>query len=187
MAPLEHCFRPDLAPAAEQARTEHAEIARLFAEGGVDLLVLESMNTIAEAKAALRAAREVGLPVWVSFVLGPEGEILSGERLLEGVEVMEALGVDAILANCAPPEEVGGALRRIRAATDRPVGGFAHIGKFDPPSWKFEFHPQFADTEAWPPRSYARAASAWREIGAQIIGGCCGTGPEHVRALREVV
>ena len=56
LSPLEHCFRPDLAPPPDQARREHEALARIFAEEKVDLLLLESMNTIAEARAALEAA-----------------------------------------------------------------------------------------------------------------------------------
>ncbi|NIR45757.1 MAG: homocysteine S-methyltransferase family protein, partial [Gemmatimonadetes bacterium] len=78
MSPLEHCFRPDLAPEVEQARSEHAETAEGLADAGVDFLILESMNTIAEARAATEAALATGLPVWTSFVIGPEGEILNG-------------------------------------------------------------------------------------------------------------
>ncbi len=187
MSPLEHCFRPDLAPKAAQARAEHAEIASLLAEGGVDLLLLESMNTIAEAQAAAEAALDTGLPVWVSFVPGPEGEILSGESLVAGARAMHERGIDVILVNCAPPEDITLALSKLRAATDRPIGAFAHIGSFDPPSWKFEFHPQFTGTEAWPPDRYADIARSWLEAGTRVIGGCCGTGPDHIRALREVL
>ncbi|UCC49740.1 MAG: homocysteine S-methyltransferase family protein [Gemmatimonadota bacterium] len=187
MSPLEHCFRPDLAPKAAQARAEHAEIASLLAEGGVDLLLLESMNTIAEAQAAVEAALDTGLPVWVSFVPGPEGEILSGESLVAGAKAMHERGIDVILVNCAPPEDITLALSKLRAATDRPIGAFAHIGSFDPPSWKFEFHPQFTGTEAWPPDRYADIARSWLEAGTRVIGGCCGTGPDHIRALREAL
>jgi S-methylmethionine-dependent homocysteine/selenocysteine methylase len=187
MSPLEHCFRPDLAPKAAEARGEHAEIAAWLAEGGVDLLFLESMNTIAEAQAAAEAALDTGLPVWVSFVPGPEGEILSGESLVSGARAMDELGVDVVLANCAPPEDITLALSKLRAASSRPLGGLAHIGAFDPPSWKFEFHPQFTGTEAWPPDRYADIARSWLDAGTRVIGGCCGTGPGHIQALREVL
>ncbi len=190
MAPLEHCFRPDLAPSRDEALPQHAEIAEMLAGAGVDFLILESMNTIDEACAAAEAALATGLPVWASFVLGPEGEILSGEALMDGVQALDALGVGAILINCVPPEDATRALERAREFTDLPLGAYAHIGKFDPPSWKFEFHPQFSETEAWPPDRYAEVARGWRDRGARVIGGCCGTQPDHIAALaalREVV
>ncbi len=187
MSPLEHCYRPDLAPGTAEALQEHREIAESLASGGVDLLLLESMNTIAEARAAAQAAVATGLPVWASFVLGPEGEILSREPLVEGVRAMEEVGVDAVLVNGAPPDDATRGLEKLAGATELPRGAFAQIGSFHPPSWKFEFHPQFSATEAWPPGRYAQVARGWLASGARVIGGCCGTGPEHVRALREVV
>jgi S-methylmethionine-dependent homocysteine/selenocysteine methylase len=175
MSPLEHCFRPDLAPADAQARAEHAEIAQLLADAGVDLLLLESMNTIGEARVAVDAARATGLPVWVSFVVGPSGDVLSGESLPEAARTMTSMGVEAVLVNCAPPEDIARAL----AQTGLVSGAYAHIGRFDPPSWKFEFFPQFSQADAWTPERYA----AWAPPTAAIVGGCCGTGPDHVRAL----
>jgi S-methylmethionine-dependent homocysteine/selenocysteine methylase len=187
MGPLEHCFRPDLSPAEGQARAEHGEIARTFADAGVDLLLLESMNTIAEARGAAQAAVATGLPVWASFVLGPEGELLSREPLREAVRAVETAGVKTICVNCSPPDDLTSAMERMRASTSLPIGAYAHIGKFDPPSWKFEFHPQFTAAEGWPPARYARLAGQWRDRGARVVGGCCGTTPAHVRAMREAL
>jgi len=187
LSPLEHCFRPDLAPPAEQARREHEALASIFAEEKMDLLLLESMNALGEAKAALAAGRAAGLPVWVSFVLGPEAELLSGEPLEQAVAEMEKGGAEAVLVNCAPPQDVTAALDKMKKVCRLPFGGFAHIGRFSPPSWKFEFFPQFIDTEEWPPERYAAEATRWREHGARILGGCCGTRPEHIAALRAAL
>ncbi len=184
LSPLEHCFRPYRAPAADVARREHDELARIFAEEKVDFLLLESMNTIAEAGAALAAGRAAGLPVWVSFVLGPEGELLGRESLETAVKEMEKGGADAVLVNCAPPADVTQALPRLKRSSALPFGGFAHIGRFSPPSWKFEFFPQFIQTEEWPPERYRREAEQWRSHGASIVGACCGAGPEHISSLR---
>jgi len=171
MSPLEHCFRPDLAPSFEEALPEHTEIARLLAQAGVDFLLLESMNTVREAQAALRAAQLTGLPVWVSFVVGSDGRVLSGEPIPQ-------LAADAMLVNCAPPEDIQGALAQAPWLS----GAYPHIGRFDPPSWKFEFFPQFTCTESWPAERYAAAARAWN---VQLVGGCCGITPEHIKALKS--
>lgn len=187
MSPLEHCFRPDLAPPPDEARGEHAELAGLLAEAGADLLLLESMNTIGEARAAAGAARATGLPVWVSFVPGADGNLLSGEPLAEAVAAVQQLEVEAVLVNCGPPEDVARALGLLAIRTTRPFGAYAHVGKFDPPSWKFDFFPQFSQTEAWSPERYTATARAWQASGARLIGGCCGTGPQHTQALREAL
>jgi S-methylmethionine-dependent homocysteine/selenocysteine methylase len=184
LSPLEHCFRPDLAPAGDVARREHEVLARALAEGGADFLLLESMNTIAEARAALDAGRATGLPVWVSFVLGPEGDLLSREPLGQALAEMERGGAEAVLVNCAPSADIHAAIETLKTSARGPIGGYAHIGRFSPPSWKFEFFPQFADTEQCSPEQFAGEAIGWRKQGAQIVGGCCGTGPAHIAALR---
>lgn len=187
LSPLNHCFRPDLVPPDDEAEPEHRELAEVMAGEGVDLFVLESMNTLREALAALRAARTTGRPVWVSFVLGPDGRVLGGEDLARAAAAAAAEGAEAVLVNCVPPDDVARALPALRRVGSVPAGGFAHIGRFDPPSWKFEFFPQFTGTDEWPPARYAAAADAWRRAGARIVGGCCGTTPAHIAALRQIL
>jgi S-methylmethionine-dependent homocysteine/selenocysteine methylase len=179
MSPLEHCFRPDLAPSAENGFAEHAEIAAALAAAGVDVLLLESMNTLRETRSALDAARATGLPVWVAFGVGADGELLGGERLREAADLAREMGADAVLVCGAPPQDVTRAL----GAVD---GAFANIGRFDPPSWKFEFFPQFTGTDECPPTRYAQLAASWIERGARIVGGGSGTTPEHIKALGGV-
>lgn len=183
LGPLEHCYRPDLSPPYAVARREHEEMAQVLADAGVDLFFLESMNTIAEAVAALEAARATGRPVWVSFVPGPEAELLSREPLTEAAQAVARSGAQAVLVNCAPPELITRCVEKLVGVVDLPVGALALIGRFSPPSWKFEFHPQFIETDRWPPERYAASAARWRAAGATILGGCCGTSPAHLRAL----
>jgi S-methylmethionine-dependent homocysteine/selenocysteine methylase len=186
MSPLEHCFRPDLAPNAEQAQAEHAELAQLLAQAGVDMLFLQSMSTLDETRAALETARDTGLPVWVSFAVGADGQLLSGAPLSDGVDLARRLGAAAVLVNGAPPADIDCALDGLHDE-ETVVGALAQIGRFDPPSWKFEFFPQFVGTEAWPVERYTKAAEGWRQRGARIVGGCSGTTPEHIRGLVQAV
>jgi S-methylmethionine-dependent homocysteine/selenocysteine methylase len=185
ISPIEHSFRPDLAPPAEQCRTEHAEVVGQMKSGGVDLILFESMNTISEARAAVEGARAAGLPVWVSFVVREGGRLLSKESIADAVMAIEPLGVDVIAVNCAPIEDITTALAELRKHRKGPVGAFAHIGRYDPPSWKFGFYPRFSGADQVPPAKYLEAAREWKRLGAQVIGGCCGTTPEHIRALRD--
>jgi len=187
ISPIEHCYRPDLSPPYEAALREHQPMAEVFAAEKVDFLLAESMNTIHEAKAALAAGRAAKLPVWVSFVLGPEGELLSREPLAEAVKEMEKGGAEAVLVSNAPPGDITKAAARMKGFTKLPFGAFAHIGRFSPPSWKFDFHPQFIETDTTSPAQYQAEAKKWREGGARIVGGCCGTTPAHIRALREML
>lgn len=185
ISPLEHCFRPDLMPPIDQCRVEHEEMIEQMKSAGVDFILLESMNSVAEARAACEAARSSGLPVWVSFVVRENGRLLSKEPLGEAVAAVEPLGVDVVAANCAPLEDVRAAVAELRKHRKGPVGAYAHIGRYDPPSWKFGFYPQFSSADQTPPARYLEAAREWKKIGAQVVGGCCGTTPEHIRALRR--
>ncbi|HXG52746.1 MAG TPA: homocysteine S-methyltransferase family protein [candidate division Zixibacteria bacterium] len=188
IAPLNHCFRPDLAPPSDEALREHAETVRLLADAGVDFILLETMNNAGEAAAALRAAKATGLPVWASFTLAPGGRtLLSGEPIADAVRAAESAPCDAVLLNCAPPPDISAGLEELSKRCKLPFGAYAHIGRYDPPSWKFDFHPQFCDTEEWPPEKYAAHARRWRESGAAILGGCCGTTPAHIKAVKELL
>ncbi|MDP8921482.1 MAG: homocysteine S-methyltransferase family protein [Chloroflexota bacterium] len=203
MSPLEHCFRPDLTPDAETARREHTELAGVLADAGADLVLIESMNMLGEAEVALNAASGTGLPVWVGFVLGPEGALLGGDDLAQAARRVRELGAQAVLVGNVPPDDVVPALRALtgNGATDSPptaagsnasvpLGAIPHLGKYDPPSWKFEFFPRFAETDAWPPERLAALAEAWRSLGARIVGSDSGSRPDHTRALiaaREAV
>jgi enediyne biosynthesis protein CalE2 len=181
MGPLEHCFRPDLSPDHDTARAEHNELAETLVEAGADLLLLVSMNTLHETRAAIEAARLTGLPFWVSFVLGPEGELLSREPLSEAVAIARRMGAAAVLVDNVPPADAAAALKKVEAGG--PAGLLPHLGKYDPPSWKFEFFPRFAQTDEWPPDRLAEQAHGWVHHGARIVGAGFGGGPEHVRAL----
>ncbi len=187
MGPLEHCFRPDLSPDHDTARAEHNELAETLVEAGVDLLLLASMNTLHETRAAIEAARLTGLPFWVSFVLGPEGELLSKESLAEAVAIARRMGAAAVLVDNVPPADAGAALKKLEDGG--PAGLLPHLGKYDPPSWKFEFFPRFSETDAWSPEQFAEQGHAWTHAGARIVGAGHGSGPDHVKALvkaREV-
>lgn len=181
MAPLEHCFRPDLAPDEATARGEQAELAAVLAESGVDLLLLASMNTLSETRAAAEATRSTNLPFWISFVLGPEGDLLGREPLAEAVQLARDLGAEAVLVDNLPPVDAEQALGVL--AEGGTAGLMPHLGRYDPPSWKFEFFPRFAETNGWSPERLAERAAAWQDAGASIVGVGFGGGPEHVRAL----
>jgi S-methylmethionine-dependent homocysteine/selenocysteine methylase len=180
VAPLEDCYSPQLVPADAVLDREHAAHVRNLADAGVDLLLVETMNTIREAVAAAQAAHASGLPVLVSFVLDPQGDgdLLSGENL-EGA--WAALGdlPAARLVNCAPYAVIDRAVARIAAlGGDVPFGAYANAGKLDR-------HGRLTATELATPAEAAEHAATWHAMGARIIGGCCYTWPAHIRAIRD--
>lgn len=172
---LEWCFRPDLAPSEAQAQAEYREIFRTVKDAGADLILLETVNSIGEARVALAVANEIGLPCWIAFVPKEDGMLFTGEKLKDAVATLEPLGVEAILLNCAPPDDITAGMRELAPHAKVPIGAYAHIGRFDPPEWLF--------TDEYPPGKYRAEAARWKQMGAHILGGCCGTTPEHIAAL----
>ena len=178
IAPLEDCYRPDLAPPPDVAEREHADQAARLRHAGADLILLETMNNVAEAVAAARGAKRCGLPFWVSFIAGGPDSILSGERLEAAVDAVEAEGPDAVLVNCTPLDQLDSCLQILARSTRLPRGCYPNLGAPDLASGSWRFDP-----EATPSR-FAAAAADWLRTGIQIIGGCCGTGPAHIASLR---
>ncbi len=182
LSPLEHVFRPDRAPDRAIGREEHGRIAERLASG-CDLLLLEAFGTDRECRAAVDAAAGTHHPFWMSFAVGEDGNLLGGEPLAPAARYAVEHGAAALLATAAP---LADALRgqAILAPLGQPTGVAPLCGRFDPPSWKFEFHPQFAD---WPdPQTFARELRAAHRDAA-IVGAWCGATPEHVAALRAEV
>jgi S-methylmethionine-dependent homocysteine/selenocysteine methylase len=180
IGPLEDCYQPDLVPDAAALDGEHAEMAQSLAAAGVDLLLVETINTAREAVAAARAALVTELPVLVSLVCDAQGKMLSGEDPGKVATSLTDIGVDGVLINCAPAPDLLRALRRIAEATDLPTGGYGNVGHADEEGG-------WVNTDAVDPKAYARHAAAWLDAGARIIGSCCGTTPAHTKALRILI
>ena len=185
IAPLDDCYRPTFETPPETALEEHRTQARNLAEAGVDFIMVETMPTSAEAAITLRAAVETGLPATVSFVCEFAGSgrgvrLLSRETFAEAVAAVEALNPEAILVNCAAAVVITAALKELRDLTVLPTGGYANVGHVD-------------SEVGWSPvgglsgEAYAVDAKQWLELGARIVGGCCGTHPEHTAALRRLI
>lgn len=177
MAPVEDCYRPDLVPPEADLEREHAQLAQSLATAGSDLILVETMNTLREARAALKAACATGLPAWVSFVVGQDLRLLSGEDLSRAARTVADEGAMAVLVNCAALPVVGQALKKLRASVDLPCGLYPNHGTVDPQDgWK---------SNALDPDRFREQVLGWFRDGARLVGGCCGTTPDHIRVIAE--
>jgi methionine synthase I (cobalamin-dependent) len=167
----------------EALRAAFREQAEALVEGGADALVLETMSDLVEAKLAIAAAQETGLPVVASMVFDTgqnKDRTMTGLTPEQAAEALTAAGADVIGANCG--SGIAGYVsicRRLRASTDRPIWIKANAGL-----------PQLAEGRAvytMTPAEFARHAPALVEAGAGFIGGCCGTGPEFIQAVRRAI
>jgi S-methylmethionine-dependent homocysteine/selenocysteine methylase len=183
MAPVEDCYHPELVPPDSELVEEHALLAGWLAEAGVDVVLLETMNTAREALAALDAARGTGLPAWVSFLTGPDpARLLSGEPLVEAAAAAVVHGAVAVGVNCVPPEPLRRGLTLLSEHLGGiPLIGYPNGGHVDEQSGHWEVPDALDDAD------YARQALEWVSLGARVIGGCCGTSPTLTSALRRSV
>jgi homocysteine S-methyltransferase len=181
-------FAPASDPDAEDPRfpnqADFREQAELLANAGVDLIALELMESAGYGRAAIEAATQTGLPVWLGVApirlddgsLGTDPELGSGDSFEQLLESLIVPGLAAVNIMHAKPETVGDAIDVIRRHYTGPIGAYAESGDWEPPNWAFT---------GLSPEEYLREARGWVSHGAQIIGGCCGIGPEHIRVLAD--
>ena len=184
VAPVEDCYQPEAVPVDRDLEAEHGLLADWIAAAQPDLTWIETMNTAREAGIAARASAERGLPFAVNFVLCEENTLLSGDSLKSAFDAVCSAGTPpvAIGVNCIPPKGATRALPRLLdlAGDDIPITVYAHIGNLTPiPGWRYA---QSLDSAA-----YAEAAARWVDMGARVVGGCCGTTAAHVAAMRATI
>jgi S-methylmethionine-dependent homocysteine/selenocysteine methylase len=193
LPPLFGSYRPDLFDEANAPAIIRPLIDGLSPH--VDLWLAETQSSLAEARFARSALANDERPLWVSFTLDDENDDLarpklrSGECVAAAVTAMLELGSDAILFNCSQPEVMAGAVDAARAIRDA-RGSRAKIGVYAnafPPQRDEAANEGLSDIRAdLTPARYAQFAKDWREHGAEIIGGCCGIGPEHIAAIKAI-
>jgi 5-methyltetrahydrofolate--homocysteine methyltransferase len=164
----------------EEMRGGFGEQVKALAEGGADGIVVETMMDLAEAKAALRAAkRNTSLPVAVTmtFTHGPKGfATMMGARPEQAAAELEKSGADIIGANCgAGIDQMIELMKLLRSATALPLWCKPNAGLPE----LVEGKTVYRET----PEMMASKLKALVQAGANIVGGCCGTTPAHIRAF----
>lgn len=180
-------FLEPLGPTKEdEALAFFTEQARALLEGGADGIVVETMTAIQEAEVALRAARAAGAPVLVGMMTF--GKAKSGFRTMMGVTPQQAVsgmvaaGADMIGTNCGEGLSMTGyadLVRALSALTDKPVVVRPNAGR-----------PGLANAEVQyvqTPELMAGQVPDLVRAGASVIGGCCGTTPEHIRLFAQAL
>ena len=176
MGPLGLSLAPFGESSFEELTAVYTEQAAALAAAGVDLFFIETMTSMAEARAAVLACRSVSdKPVWVSFTCDDEGRTPAGVDVLAAMIVMQGMGAAAFGVNCCTPAVAAEQLARLapyaavpliaKPSAGLPEGGRYPIG----------------------PAEFAAAVPSLAAAGGRIFGGCCGAGPEHLRALGAAV
>ncbi len=180
---------------SEEANTDRRRetielLGRVFEEESPDLILLETLTLIREPATfeTVELLLDTGLPVWLSFrrcrhgvcgVYGQHWGPPEGDLFGRAARRFEEMGVGALLINCLPVDHVPGMISWLRDFTELPLGVYPNLGHLTGSLWRFD--------ERIGPEEFAQLALGWREEGAQIIGGCCGTTPDHIAALAKAV
>jgi homocysteine S-methyltransferase len=171
--------------APEKELEAYREAAGLLSDAGVDLIALEMIVETTHASRAMQAALETGLPVWlgVGCKKREDGKIVSFDHTdLELVSVLDTLipmGPAVVNLMHSEIEAIPRAIELVRQRWSGPVGVYPESGYFTKPNWNF--------VDVISPSDLVTEALGWVAAGARLIGGCCGTGPEHIEALRSAM
>lgn len=182
IGPIGDCYRPEEVPNERDLPALHEPRIRALAGAGVDLLFGETLGSVLELRVVARLCRDVGLPFALSMILRRDGCLLSGEPLSDAVAALLPFHPSALLVNCAPAGTLLASMLDLRElAPDLPFGACGNVG--DP----LVSASSPTMVEEWDLPAYTAHALSWIEAGATLVGGCCGTGPAHIRALAEAL
>ncbi|HVN55794.1 MAG TPA: homocysteine S-methyltransferase family protein [Anaerolineaceae bacterium] len=178
MGPTGQLLEPMGPLSQEEAEATYAEQARYLSDAGADLLVVETQFDLGEAGAAVRGARSVtSLPIVCSFSFDRGTRTMMGIRPAQMAKELEGWGVDVVGINCGRSlDENLKALGEVREATNLPVwfkpnAGIPRIDEFGNAVYSIA------------PEEMGERVAEWLDCGAQIVGGCCGTSPEHLTQI----
>lgn len=159
----------------------YKEQAKIIAEAGADLFVVETMMSLQECRAAVLAIREVcELPIMVSLTYNPDGRTLYGTEPATAAVVLQSLGADCIGINCSTgPEDM--------IVPVQQMAEYAAIPILAKPNAGLPELENGVTVYKTTPEEFAAWGKKLVEAGASVMGGCCGTTPEHIRALKEAI
>jgi len=178
-------FDRDAFLSPEKELAAYREAAGLLAESGVDLIALEMINDTAHASRAMQAALETKLPVWlgVGCKKREDGKIVSFDHAdLEFATVLDELvpmGPTVVNIMHSEIRAVPEAIELLRERWAGPIGVYPESGHFTQPNWNF--------VDVISPADLVTEALGWASAGARLLGGCCGTSPEHIQALKAAM
>ena len=179
MGPLGELLEPMGSLSFEEAYNLFREVAMAGARAGADLAVIETMTDLYEAKAALLAVKEnTDLPVFVTLSFETGGRTFTGCTIPSMARTLESLGADAIGLNCSlGPDLLLPLVKELCESTRLPVIAKPNAGLPDPVDGHYHMDPE----------AFAQALLPCWEAGVTIFGGCCGTTPDYIRRVREVL
>jgi homocysteine S-methyltransferase len=162
-------------------------LANAPAESKPDVILMEIQSWIPEDMEFpdYQVFLDTGIPLWIAYrrtigqLVGVEGETIidDGDRFGHAAKKFEEMGAAAVLVNCLPPKQVSGVGSWLRQFTSVPLGAYPNMGKY--------LHYEWDWSTCETPAEIVELARGWADEGVQIVGGCCGARPDHIRKLVE--
>jgi len=179
IASLEDCYSPELFPGKNTAITEFRQLGGWLSDAGVDILLLETMNSIAEAEAGLIALQSFELPIWVSFVMKDDEHLLSGDLLLDALTLLQDHSVNTVLLNCNPLERTEKAMILLTKNWTGKWGIYPNLGIGEP-------SPNGRITKYESMEKFTALMEKAIDLGASVVGACCGSTPEQISEITKI-
>ena len=179
IASLEDCYSPELFPGKNTAITEFRQLGGWLSDAGVDILLLETMNSIAEAEAGLIALQSFELPIWVSFVMKDDEHLLSGDLLLDALTLLQDHYVNKVLLNCNPLRRTEKAMILLTKNWTGKWGIYPNLGIGEP-------SPNGRITKYESMEKFTALMEKAIDLGASVVGACCGSTPEQISGLSKI-
>ena len=180
IAPLEDCYQPKLFPGEEIAYDEFVQIGHWLYDGGVDGIIIETMNNIAETVVALEALDTIKLPIYVSYGLRTANKLLSGESLSSAISILNKYEIEGLLLNCSPIKIMSNAVDNIVNIYSGKWGIYPNLGIGQPPS-NGEIKAVVSD------EIFLMLMQKAKNNHAKFLGGCCGSSPHHIKLLNNLI
>ncbi len=182
VGPLGVPLEPLSALSFDEAKDAFADQVRGLVDGGVDLIVLETFGLAKELEQAIRAVKTLApdLPLIAQFTVNDEGTLIGGSTLEGAVKAIAPYSVDAVGLNCSiGPRSMLEALEHLKTLTVLPISVQPNAGVPQNVGGRYIYMTS--------PEYVAEYAKRFIQTGASIVGGCCGTNPSHIRAIRRAV
>ena len=193
LPPLDTSYRPDLVGDITSIEKKYMEIVDIVKDR-VDLIIIETMSSSMEASGALGACAKADIEVWLGYTLqGIRKNILpSGENLIDAINKVKHFNISAYVINCSSANITTEAIKLLSNEIDKPFGGYANSvnvsqiinseNEVDNAENMQVEHQQLINA-----LDYSVIVKNWIDDGATIVGGCCGTSPEHIKKISDLI
>ena len=178
IAPLEDCYSPLDYPGKQNAEREILELSEWLVKKEIDIFILETMNNLAEILVCLKIISGYNIPIWLSLNILDDQHILSGESISEVIAAISGYSIDKLLLNCNSIADTLDGIPELSNCWSGEWGVYPNLGLGKP-------SPDGVINEISSDDDFLDIAIKAIDMGATVLGGCCGSNAKHIQLLSE--